>query len=637
MTTQGELFLKPGVPAKVERVSRKAATARDAQAKTVDSFQNFGLNLGMGTNNALAASTYGFNPTTRNRILLEWMYRGSGFSGLVVDIIPNDMTREGVDVLGDLKPEQIEEIHRAASSLGIMNAACETAKWSRLYGGAIGVILIDGQDPGTPLREDTIKKGQFKGIKVFDRWWITPSVNDLVSEYGPNMGLPKFYTIAADAPGLRNKTVHYSRVLRMTGLDLPYNQQIAEDLWGESVLERLFDRMVMFDSASQGAAQLVYKSAIRTYKVKGMRDLIAAGADAGAMLAAYTELMRKFQGIEGVTLLDAEDDMVIHHTHVQAGISDALMQFGQQISGITQIPLVRLFGQSPAGLNSTGESDLRTYYDNVKNMQNQELREPLLKVYRCLAISLGFKVDGKFNIDFRPLWQMDDTERADYVQKVSQTIYEGEAIGLLKKATALRELKQLGRPTGIFTNITDDEIADAEKEDAEAPDANELLEQARNAGGEPGTPKALKDKSKKVDGDLPSPGGRGVRSTPAGDVRRGNGWAIRMPADYGFIRGTSSAEGENEAMDCFIGPERGSKDVYVIDGQDPFSGEFGEHKVMLGCASQDEAEGLYRLAYHDALVPIRCTRMSLDGLRRWMRTGDVTRPLSKTPTLVAVR
>jgi len=50
--------------------------ARGNRALTADSFQNFSLNLGLGTNNALSDSTYGFLPVTRDRTLLEWIYRG---------------------------------------------------------------------------------------------------------------------------------------------------------------------------------------------------------------------------------------------------------------------------------------------------------------------------------------------------------------------------------------------------------------------------------------------------------------------------------------------------------------------------------------------------------------------------------
>ncbi|MFX8211283.1 phage portal protein, partial [Acinetobacter baumannii] len=72
----------------------------------------------------------------------------------------------------------------------------------------------------------------------------------------------------------------YSRVIRLEGDDLPYYQRIAENGWGLSVLEPLWDRLIAFDSASVGAGQLVYKAHLRTYSVDGLRNIIAAGGDA---------------------------------------------------------------------------------------------------------------------------------------------------------------------------------------------------------------------------------------------------------------------------------------------------------------------------------------------------------------------
>jgi len=75
---------------------------KDKPKQTQDSFQNFEMNLGIGSNNPMSSSTYGFNPITRNRTLLEWIYRGSWLGGVACDIKADDMTRGGVDILGNL-------------------------------------------------------------------------------------------------------------------------------------------------------------------------------------------------------------------------------------------------------------------------------------------------------------------------------------------------------------------------------------------------------------------------------------------------------------------------------------------------------------------------------------------------------
>ncbi|MRB61760.1 DUF1073 domain-containing protein, partial [Bacillus thuringiensis] len=87
--------------------------------------------------------------------------------------------------------------------------------------------------------------------------WRRPSLTHLVREYGPDLGKPEYYDVLIAAPALAGKRVHYSRVIRLEGLKLPYWQRVAENLWGQSVLERLWDRLLAFDSTTEGAAQLV--------------------------------------------------------------------------------------------------------------------------------------------------------------------------------------------------------------------------------------------------------------------------------------------------------------------------------------------------------------------------------------------
>src|ERR1700756_840210 len=177
---------------------------------TTDSFQNFLLGMGMGTDNANSANSYGFNPITRNRILCEWIYRGSWIGGVGVDVIANDMTRAGIEHPSTMEPEDIGALDRAAARLDIWGKMNECIKWGRLYGGAICVALIDGQDPATPLRLETVGPDQFKGLLTLDRWMIEPSLQDLVTDLGPHLGLPKYYRVTAAAPSLRGQTIHHS-------------------------------------------------------------------------------------------------------------------------------------------------------------------------------------------------------------------------------------------------------------------------------------------------------------------------------------------------------------------------------------------------------------------------------------------
>jgi len=469
------------------------------QGRTRDSFQNFALDLGIGTDNALSSSTYGFNPITRNRTMLEWMHRGSWLAGIAVDAVGDDMTRAGVEITSDMDPEDIDRINEISVRREVWPSINDTVRWSRLYGGAIAVILIDGAKMDTPLRVDRIGPNQFRGLMVLDRWMVEPNLN-VVNEIGPHLGLPVSYQISTNAPGLHGQRVHYTRCLRLDGVRLPYTQRLMENLWGISILERLYDRMVAFDSATQGAAQLVYKSYIRTYRVKDLRKIVAGDPEIFAQLIAYVEFMRRFQGIEGMTMLDAEDDFQGQQQTSFTGISDALMQFGQQIAGALQIPLVRLFGMSPAGFSATGESDLRTYYDGIKQRQERDLRVFIDKLYRIMARSAKIDLGKDFQFAFQPLWQLTEDQKATVASTVTASVSQAFSEGLVTKGMALRELKQSGRDTGIWSNITAKEIEEAENEPPPGmPGMPPGMEGSPGAEGPPGAGQ-----------EQPPPGGGGL-------------------------------------------------------------------------------------------------------------------------------
>lgn len=453
---------------------------------TKDSFQNFAARVGLGSGNQHDQAGYGFNFLSRQRLKLEAMYRSSWVVGQVIDVVADDMTRKGVKLNGLSTPKDSEMIDQEMDRLQVWDKLNKNIKWSRLYGGSLAVMMIDGQNVSTPLNPSTIGKGQFKGLLVLDRWMVQPTLEDLVTEMGPDYGKPKYYDVITDSVGLCNQRIHYSRVIRMDGVELPYWQSITENLWGQSVIERLEDRLTIFDSATLGAGQLVYKAHLRTYKVKKLREIIAAGGKFYDALVKQIQEIRMWQSNEGMTLMDA-DDAFETHQYSFTGLDNLLLQFGQQISGATGIPLVRLFGQSPAGLNSTGESDLANYYDNINQQQEGRLRTPLQVLYAVLHMSvLGKPLPDSFSFKFASLWQLDDEKKANVAKGVTDAVLAAEESGLIKRSTALKELRQSSEVTGVFSHITDEEIKDADGEDPPPPGEVDDEEPNKSDNTEPG-------------------------------------------------------------------------------------------------------------------------------------------------------
>lgn len=462
----------------LEQIAKPKAQLELKNGKRVftgDGFDNFVSRIGLNNDNALSDSMYIFNLMTRNRLQLEAAYRGSWVVGAVVDNVAEDMTREGITITTNESEEDIQDIQSEITRLKLWDSICSELKWARLYGGALGVLQIAGQKLSTPLDISTIKQGQFKGIAVYDRWQLNPL--EKIIKSGPDIGLPESYAIVdnlmstdPEAETMTGQvTVHHSRVIRLIGIELPYFQAITEMMWGESILERLWDRLIAFDNVTMSAASLVDRANLRMVGIENLREILASGGEAVAGLMAQFEMMRLLQVNEGLTLLDKNDEYQTT-SYSFAGIPDTILQFGQQLSGASGIPLVRLFGQSPAGLSSTGEADMRMYYDNIKAQQKAKLQTPWGTLLKILWRSVyGKDAPKDLNFYFNPLWQTSDSDKATIAKTQTETIIGAYEAGLTTREASLKELRQASGNTGIFTNITDEDVKDAEGEPVPTP------------------------------------------------------------------------------------------------------------------------------------------------------------------------
>jgi uncharacterized protein len=196
----------------------------------------------------------------------------------------------------------------------------------------------------------------------------------------------------------------------------------------------------------------------------GLREAVAAGGDVLNGVSAYVSQMANFSGQEGVQLIDSMDEYQTNDVGSFAGVGEILDRLGQQLAGILQIPLTRLLGQSPAGLSATGDSDLQTYFNSVAQIQNSQLKSGLIKIYHAIAASEKIKLADDFKIDFNPLFEIEEKEKAGITTAITGAVGQMYEQGIIGRATALKELKTSATATGVFNSITDEDIAGADDE-----------------------------------------------------------------------------------------------------------------------------------------------------------------------------
>jgi len=392
-----------------------------------------------------------------NRSELDALYRTDWLAGKIVDIIPEDMTREWRKFVGDIEPDSIKILDDEENRLDLRSNFSTAHKYARLYGTAFIVMAIDdGQTPDKPLEFSRISEGSLKHIKSIDRHRVNQTeVIPIQDPLNRNFGMPEFYRFVETST-----VIHHSRVLRFDGVELPFDEFRRNDYNSDSVLSRLYDAITNFNTTSDSAASMVYETNVDVLKVNGLFNYLQT-ADGEKTLRKRLTLTGMLKSFNNMLVLDSSDEFSTK-TNTFAGLHELLSKYALFLSAASDIPATRLLGSSASGLNATGVGDMKNYYDTVRAAQISKYKPKLDYFDEIMRLSLGMPEDMDMSYQFNSLFQMTDKELSE-MQKINA---ERDALYLdrdvITEAAVAKELKQ----SSTYTNITDDDIEMLEEFDS---------------------------------------------------------------------------------------------------------------------------------------------------------------------------
>lgn len=445
---------------------KRKVRAEPIKGKAQDSFQNVMARTGLFMPNLLETTDYPLTRFTRDWQTINSLYRSHWVVRRIIDIIPEDMTKNGYKILSQIEPKQIKRVTKADRKTQTSRKILEGCKLGRLYGGAGALIMIEGHEDilDQPLEYDQIMPGSYKGLLVLDRWsGITPEEELITDESDAEFGMPKYYTITSDNIE-RGVRVHYSRILRFIGRDLPYLEKLAETYWGASEIEHVFDELKKRDNVSWNIAMLTFMANLRVYKMEGMEQVLATGSEKVVQgLYNTIQAMNALMNNNSIQVIGANDGYESHQ-YTFGGVGEVYDRFMMDLAGAAEIPVTKLFGRSPAGMNATGESDMQNYYDTIEEKQESSLRPVYDKILPIMIMSELGAIPDDFDYEFNPVRRPSDDEMADLASKNIDSITKAFQAGIISQKIALKELRQQAELTGMFSNITDEDIEKADDE-----------------------------------------------------------------------------------------------------------------------------------------------------------------------------
>lgn len=359
---------------------------------------------------------------------LEAAYQTNWIARQIVDIPADDMTREWRTI----KCQDADIIRQEEDRLDLQSCVNEALSWARLYGGS-AILPITNQDFEKPFRPELIKKGEVQRLLVFDRWDLVPhSINtwDVLAE---NYLMPEYYTLYQGS-----QKIHWSHLIRFSGAKIPRRQRVLLQGWGDSELRKCLEDIKDTVAAKDGIAELMQSANLDVITREGLAEDLSTDQES-KIIERYT-LFDQMKSIINTALLDG-DEKLDRITLNLSGIAPVLEAFMVWISGAADIPATRLFGRSAAGLNATGEGDLKNYYDSIRSQQNSKLDKPMAMLDAIMVRSATGTMPEDYNYDWNRLTQPDRLQDAQAKKIEAETDLILLDAGVIGRSQAMRRLE----------------------------------------------------------------------------------------------------------------------------------------------------------------------------------------------------
>lgn len=384
---------------------------------------------GLGLSNSKAKATDFIPAFLLQAEKLEALY-AEEIPAKIVDTIVDDATREGFDlkIEGDDDQEIASDLTDIYDDRGYGPKVEQAAKWGRLFGWG-GLLMVTSDVVGNPFQGGGARMVDplpnplppnltLKNLILLERKDVQVMAWD-TDPLSPNWGNPKTYRIMPHGiPGMAGTMaiVDASRIIQFHGDYIPRNLRTTNYGFHLSVLQRIYDTIAQYGISWEAIATLLQDATQGVYKISNLMQTVAAGNE--GWLKSRLQIMDKTRGVNNAIVIDKDKEEFTREDFSFTGYDKVIQEINNRLAMAAGMPVTVLFGISPAGMNATGESDMRLWENKVKAFQRRTLIPAWTLLFKLIGNekSLGEK---SWCVEPKPLRQMTLAEIAEIRSKVA--------------------------------------------------------------------------------------------------------------------------------------------------------------------------------------------------------------------------
>lgn len=465
----------------------------------------------------------------------------------ISEIIAMEMTRRWVRLKADGdddKSDKIKAIETAMDRLHVRDVFREAVEQDGFFGR--GHIFLDFgvTDDRDELRQSMgdgygnlsklkTPKGGLRRLRSVEAVWCYPSDYNASDPLKPDWFKPSVWYV-------QGKEVHATRLLTIIGREVPDLLKPAYSFGGLSLSQMAKPYVDNWLRTRQSVADLISSFSVFVLKTN-LAEKLTMDPN-GDALFKRADFFNNLRDNRGLMLTDKELEDFANVSTSLATLDALQAQTQEHMASVSGIPLVKLLGIQPAGLNASSEGELECFYTWINALQESMLTEPLRTVLGFVQLSLFGEVDPAITFAWEPLKQVTEMEAATIRKTNAETgqvliagrvitseeerqriasdddsiydsidvaaapgekltpvekatvaagltgaIVQAESSGLVDTPIAMEELRKLGMATGVWTSITEQDVFEA-KLAPEPPEPDMSGGQPGPGGGDsPGT------------------------------------------------------------------------------------------------------------------------------------------------------
>jgi hypothetical protein len=326
------------------------------------------------------------------------------------EVMAEEMTRKWIVLRasGEEKNDKIKKLTAAMERFKLREAFRDATELEGLMGLAFIYPDFGDEDDAAELAtkltisSGKIAKGSLKRFTVIDPTWCSPNTYNSNNPLDPTFFRPQNWWVMG-------RVVHTSRLLTILSRPVPDILKPAYNFGGMSLSQMLKPYVDNWLRTRQSVSDLLNAFTVFTFETD-MQSILGGGngGDIDARIAMFTAMRNNM----GLMTIDKNAE-ALSNVSAPLGTLDHLQAQSQEhMAAPARIPLVKLFGITPSGLNASSDGEIRTFYDSVKGRQERVYATALKTALDILQLNEFGSIDPGITFEFVSLWQLDEAAEA---------------------------------------------------------------------------------------------------------------------------------------------------------------------------------------------------------------------------------